>query len=270
MYPTSSDSPASPATKSKRSSSPIQRSVPFKKRKVVIQQRPGVRFNEEIVAHKLRIFKTPLLPSSTWWKEQDLSKIRDGVFSTLDAMKRRRDSGFDWSDADEDRNCSRGLEEYCIDRKGSLKASTIHRRQNAIRAVLHEQGLQVQRHKKLQARTSKQQRRPTPRHHSILDHVKLSRVYQSQTGLNIHDSISMGRVDSVEALAVYSERPSQPQQQQQQRRRHSLPVIKKEALATKPIAKNPETTWGFATTSTVLQPMTNHPNRPLRRIISVS
>jgi len=271
MYPTALDSPPSPATKSKRSSSPIRRNVPFKKRKVVIQHRPRVRFNEEIVAHKSRIFKTPLLPSTSWWKEKDLTKIRDGVFSTLDAMKRRRDSGFDWSDTDETRNCSRGLEDYSIDRKGSPKASPIHRRQNALRAVLHEQGLQVQRHKKLQARASKQQRRPKPRHHSNLDHVKLSRVYQSQTGPNIHDAISMGRVDSVEALAVYSERPSQPQQQQQQQeqRRHPLSVMKRDVVTTKSTTKKPETTWGFATTPTA-QPMTNHPNRPLHRIVSVS
>ena len=224
------------------------------------------------MAHKPRIFKTPLLPATTWWKEKDLSKIRDGVFSTLDAMKRRRDSGFDWSDTDEGRNCSRGLEDYSIDQKGSLKASTIHRRQNALRAVLHEQGLQMQRHKNLHARASKQQRRPKPRHHSILDHSKLSRVYQSQTGPNIHDAISMGRVDSVEALAVYSERTSQPkqqQQQQQQRRRHPLSVTKKDVLITKPTTKKLETTWGFAAMPTSPR-MTNHPNRPLRRIVSVS
>jgi len=283
MYPTTtttSDSPALPATtttttiKSKRPASPFRGSGPMKKRRVVLQQRPSVRFNEELQIYRPLPRKTPLLPFATWLKPQDLSKIRDGVFSTLDAMKRRRESGFDWSN-NGGKYCSRGLEDYSIDQKGSLKASTIHRRQNSIRAVLHEQELQMRRHKELRwTKASKRNNKSTPRHHSILDHVKLSRVYRNQTESNIHDTISMGRIDSEQALAIYSEPPpsspssSSPQQQQQKRQRLRLPSLQstsKGPNATTPNAKKPETTWGFATTA---QPAAAQPDRPLRRLVS--
>jgi len=275
MYPTAPDSPAFSITKSKRSQSPFRRSSgPIKKRKVVIQQRPRVRFNEEVEAFKPRVFKTPLMPHTTWLKEKDLTKIRDGVFSTLAAMKKKRDCGVRWTEANERKHCSRGLEDYSIDNQGSLKASTVHRRQNAIRAVLHEQEMQLQRHRQLQARASKkiqQKEKAKPLHHSVLDHVKLSRVYLEQTEPNIHEAISMGRIDSEQALAIYSEPPQQQQQQQQQqRRRPSLPSTKM-PVTTNPKAKKLESTWGFATTPMTAQaPPLSRPQHLHRRVVSVS
>ena len=262
-----SDSP----TISKRPTSSLRRK-PLKKRKIVIRQKPSVRFNQEIEVHKPRAFKTPLLPSSTWLKEKDLSRIRDGIFSTLDAIKKKRDAGFKWNDSNKGKHCSRGLEDYSIDQTGSLKASTIHRRQNAIRAVLHEQETQMKRHRKLQSSISKQ--KFVPLHKPILDHAKLSRVYQDQTSLNIHEAIHRGRVDSEQALAVYSE----PSLQLQPHRRSLLLPFTKTASAHKiSKAKKLETTWGFATTTTTTtttkaktKTTIPKPTRTHHRIVSVS
>lgn len=261
-----SDSPAiskSSCSTKKRPTSSLQRK-PLKKRKIVIRQKPSVRFNEEIQIHKPRVFKTPLLPSSTWLKEKDLSRIRDGIFSTLDAIKKKRDAGFKWNDSNKGKHCSRGLEDYSVDQKGSLKASTIHRRQNAIRAVLHEQEMQMKRHRKHQSLISKQNRKFIPLHQPILDHVKIFRVYQDQTSLNVHEAIHMGRVDSEQALAVYSE-PSPPQQPH--RRSLLLPSSKPTCTHKISKAKKLETTWGFATT---VAPTIPKPTRTHHRIVSLS
>lgn len=242
----------------KRSISPMQRK-PLKKRKIVIRQRPSVRFNEEVEIHKPRVFKTPLLPSSTWLKEKDLSRIRDGIFSTLDAIKRKKDAGFQWNDTNKGKHCARGLEEYSVNQKGTLKASTIHRRQNAIRAVLHEQELQLKYHRQFQATIPEHNRKFIP----ILDHFKLSKVYQDQTSLNIHEAIRMGRIDSEKALAIYSERSKL---QQPHRRRLILPSTMSPTPKTNKI-KKVETTWGFATTATTTIPK---PRRTRQRVVSIS
>merc|ERR1712086_147356 len=123
-----------------------------------------------------------------------------------------------------------GLEDYSVDRLGSLKASAVHRRQNAIRAVLFEQELQVRRHRLIvSASKAASKKRPTPRHrYSVLDHVKLVKLYQDQTEQNIHQAISKGRFDSEEALAIYRERSSlrnQAQAQVQAQRKRPLLVL---------------------------------------------
>ncbi len=241
----------------KRSLPSPQRRGPLKKRKIIIQQRPQVRFNEHIEVHKQRVFKTPLLPSTTWLKEKDLIRIRDGIFSTLEAMKKERDSGMCWKGALRGNHCARGLEDYSIDRKGSLKSSTIHRRQNAIRSVLHEQEMQL---KRIESFIPKDRRTIVARC-QILDHAKLSRVYQKQTRLNIHEAIHIGRVDSEQALAIYSERPLKQQSYSKHRRQLLLPSFRKyENKSTKQL----ETTWGFATTTAV------RPNHSHRRVVSLS
>ena len=260
MYLTTLDShvfPINPPTY-KRSLSPSRKRGPLKKRKVVIQKRPSVRFNDDTEVHKPRVFKTPLLPSSTWLKEKDFHRIRDNVFSTIDAMKRKRDTGFRWSDITRRNHCSRGLEDFNLDQKGSLKASTVHRRQNAIRAVLHEQEVQLNCHRRLQSALPKHERTFIVRHEFVLDHAKLSRIYIKQTGFNIHEAIHKGRLDSYQAMAIYSERPLQAKSQAQSGHRRRL------LLPSKLRAKNRETTWGFAST-----PMPVKPNRCHRRIVSI-
>eukprot|EP00531_Pseudo-nitzschia_arenysensis_P008308 CAMPEP_0116115130 /NCGR_PEP_ID=MMETSP0329-20121206/343_1 /TAXON_ID=697910 /ORGANISM="Pseudo-nitzschia arenysensis, Strain B593" /LENGTH=240 /DNA_ID=CAMNT_0003608543 /DNA_START=120 /DNA_END=839 /DNA_ORIENTATION=+ len=240
MHPMATDSTAfsnNPCT-NKRSTPPLQRK-PLKKRKIVIRQKPSVRFNEEAEIHKPRVFKTPLLPSSTWLKQKDLVRIRDGIFSTLDAIKRKKDAGFRWNDTNKGKHCARGLEDYSVNQKGSLKASTIHRRQNAIRAVLHEQEVQLKRHRQLQAAIPKHNRKLVPLHQPILDHTKLSKVYQKQTSFNIHEAIHMGRIDSEQALRIYSERS---ELQQAHPRRLILPSTKSSAPKTNN-NKKLETTW---------------------------
>ena len=254
---------ATPSTKKRSMSSPRRRG-PLKKRKIVIQQRPTVRFNEDIQVHQQRVFKTPLLPSTTWIKEKDLIRIRDGIFSTLEAMKKQRDSGMYWNDALKGNHCARGLEDYSIDRKGSLKSSTIHRRQNAIRAVLHEQDMQRKHQERIETSIPKHRRKFLTRHQSTLYHANLSRIYQEQTQLNIQKAIDIGRVDSEQAFVIYSERRSQEQSFSEHRRQLLLPSFK--TLANKR-SKQLETTWGFS--ATVGSPAARR-KRCHRRIVSVS
>ena len=116
---------------------------------------------------------------------------------TLDMTKVKEDRGdsFEYNTPLSSYYCSRGLEDFHIEQKGCLKTSTVQRRQNAIRAVLNEQESQRQQYMQLQGGM----------YEYTLDHAKTSEAYKKQTYHNAENAIYMGRCDSEEALAVYSE-----------------------------------------------------------------
>jgi len=258
---------ASSTTTSKRSQTNGS-SVPLKKRKlrtVVVPKKPSVRFNLEVVEHKPRIFKTPILPSATWLKEKDLIRIREGVLSTLDFIRRRNKfTDEDWNrKKKQQQHTRRGLEDYSLTGpRGSLRSSVVHRRRNAVRTVLHEQERQRSRHKLLHLRANKQiqkQLRDKPRHHSILDHEQIARVYRTITGANRHNAIMLGRVDSIQAFAVYREAHQRPSISRQHR-----PSLLHERQRSAPVNKPSDTTWGFSGKKKPA-PLSRH-----RRVVSLS
>jgi hypothetical protein len=159
----------------------------------------SVKFNEDIITAVHIIDRQDNIESTTisWLDLQDYSEIRNGIFRTLDLVNFGAPSIM---------YCVRGLEECCTEYKGNfgcLKSSAIHRRQCAVRAVLYEQELQRQYMEATKAQTDYNIKR-------------IRKVSESFTCSNVQHSISMGRIDSEEALLIYIEQPQQQHQQQQQ------------------------------------------------------
>ena len=162
--------------------------------------RVQVRFSEHIIVHLINT-QSPS-SSTTWLTPNDFSNIRNGVFTTLDMTKQ-----FGYSTPLSSYYCSRGLEDYSTERKGCLKHSAIQRRQTAIRAVLNEQESQrAQRQRQWQ----RQKQRIYNNINNICDIIKIRQIYKNQTYSNAVDAICMARIDSEEALAVYSEASTSP------------------------------------------------------------
>ena len=192
----------------------------IKKRRVMKSGVRRVRFNEEVIVRQDQEQEESMeyesssssssLSSSlaaSWLSPSDFSNIQNGVFMTLEMMKLQEDRG-DCSFGYESYTsyyCSRGLEDYHTKQKGCLKLSTIQRRQNAIDAVLNEQESQRQQ------RGLYYNYNNNYNSYMMLEDAKISEVYKNQTFYNAENAIDMGGKDSEDALAVYSEEPSQPQ-----------------------------------------------------------
>lgn len=219
---------------------------PSKKRRVATKAQ--VRFSDDVVVHEddkgnnnnnnpKELQSTPV---STWLSPNDFTKIKNGVFTTLEFVKLQGDSfGFDTPLAS--RYCSRGLEDYDTEQK-CTKFSTVRRRTEAIQVVLKEQEFQrqqllhqlqggmpyclrgfkdyhmgqkgftasinLQRHQfNLQRQQYMQRLQGGVQYNGMLDHSKISEVYINHTFYNAEDAIDMGRKDSEDALTIYRTHP---------------------------------------------------------------
>lgn len=225
----------------------------FKRRRVSISYQRSVRFSDDVtiftekedLASVSPDPHVPPLPSlSSWLTPNDLSKIQNGIHTTLEMIKVSGDF-FGHDTPLSARYCSRGLEDYDVERKGCLKMSTVERRQGAICSVLNEQSFQRQRHmqqvrcmqgamsalgmvrddchmvqtgsRKLSSRqrqqlNSQRQQYKKRLYKEIagnlnLDHFRISEIYQQQTHFSAMEAIETGRRDSEDALAVYRSDP---------------------------------------------------------------
>jgi hypothetical protein len=176
---------------------------PAKRRRIAIEttktMTKSVQFNEDIITAMHIIDRQDNVESTTtsWLDLKEYSEIRNGISRSLDLVNFGAPSIM---------YCVRGLEECCTEYKGNfgcLKSSTIHRRQCAVRAVLYEQ--ELQRHYMEATKATKAQ--------TDYNIQRIRKVSESCTCSNVQHSISMGRIDSEEALLIYIEQPQQQHQQ---------------------------------------------------------
>jgi hypothetical protein len=168
-----------------------------KKRRVMTEQKNsctvnttkscrGVRFNDEPIIHSTRTNHQES-SSSTWLTQDDFGCIQNGIFMTLDGMNMMAEK--DNVSYYNPFFCSRGLEDYSTQDKGFLKHSVTTRRKQAVHAVLQEQESQ-----RMEGLTC------------YYDDVSIREAYENaNTLINTNNAISMGKIDSEEALNVYAE-----------------------------------------------------------------
>jgi len=204
----------------------------------------SVQFNEDCISAVHIFDRQDNIESTTtsWLDLKDMSEIRHGIYRTLDLVNFGAPSIM---------YCVRGLEEYSTgyeENFGCLKSSAIHRRQTAMRAVLYEQDRQQRQN---YMKTKAQRAYNTQR---------IRKVSESFTSSNVQYSISMGSIDSEEALLVYIEHSQQQQhtkrtsskaacdsmcKQQQQHAPNIIPSNDKNLLQFNPNKK----IWNFETKS---------------------
>ena len=175
--------------------------------------------------------------SSSWLTLQDYRSIQKEVFATLDRIAlsehrhhppHRNQGTHREEQADEPPPqsttlvCSRGLEDYCRTKKGSLLPHVVARRKHTVYAVLHTQKQQRQLVVRPTSSTV-----ATSSYDEDEDHHRrrLRHVSETHSGHGIQTGIVRGADDSQAALAVYAEQRQEHEdevvQQQRERRHHN-------------------------------------------------
>ena len=205
---------------------------------------PRVAVHQQEYRHAVVVGETTrtssLSPASSlsWLTRQDYRSIQKEVFATLDRIAilehrphpphrnqgtRREEQADEHPSQSTTLVCSRGLEDYCRTKKGSLLPHVVARRKHTVYAVLHTQ--KQQRQLLLVQPTSSTV--ATSSYDEEEDHHRrrLRHVSETHSCHGIHTGIVRGADDSQAALAVYAEQRQEQDdevvQQQRERRHHS-------------------------------------------------
>lgn len=208
-----------------------------RRRGCTVRFSPCVAVHQQEYRHAVVVGETTRTLSS-WLTLQEYRSIQKEVFATLDRIAisehrphpphrnqgahREEQAAAHPPQSTTTLVCSRGLEDYCRIKKGSLLPHVVARRKHTVYAVLHTQRQQRQFLVRPMSSTV-----ATSSYDEEEDHHRrrLRHVSETHSGHGIQTGLVRGADDSQAALAVYAEQRQEQEdevvQQQRERRHHS-------------------------------------------------